>query len=323
MTSLKHIAQDLGISTATVSNALSGKGRVSEQMIKRIKTRANELGYRPSNAARALKTGHSGILGLVMPDLSNPLFPRIAQHLSMAAEARDLGILIADSRGSAARQSEALAHFFDRGVDGVVIVPQRGTSPTATGVPMVTISTPSDPRNTVSADHVGGGALLGAHLRDLGHRQVVMLGGDSVSEVQQDRMRGMIHGLGPQAVAQTVWGAPGMAALPDLVAQGATAILATSDLLALGAVSHLTRAGLSVPRDVSLTGFDDLPLATAMHPRLTTTAQDMEPIAERALTLLTEMISGAAPPAEGQTVPMRLVVRDSATASRTIIKTHP
>ena len=121
MANLKKIAADVGVSTATVSNALSGKGRVSQEVVDLIKARAEELGYRPSNAARALKTGQSGILGLVMPDLTNPLFPRIAQMLSIAADKKQLGILIADSRGSAAEQSEAQRRLLDRGVDGLLL----------------------------------------------------------------------------------------------------------------------------------------------------------------------------------------------------------
>ncbi|WP_226628567.1 LacI family DNA-binding transcriptional regulator [Alloyangia pacifica] len=316
MASIKQIAQDIGVSAATVSNALTGKGRVSKELADRIRARAEALGYRPSSAARALKTGQSGILGLVMPDLTNPLFPRIAQNLSIAAEARGLGILIADSRGSEARQTEALQQLVGRGVDGVVVVPQKGTSPAAPGLPMVTINTARDPRNTVSADHIGGGALIGAHIRELGHSDVVLLGGDRVSDVQQDRMRGMADGLGPSVRVRTVWGDAGLAALPDLVGQGATAILATSDLLALAALSELARAGISVPEHVSLTGFDDLPFATAMHPALTTTAQDVGAIAEYALEVLTSLIAGGLRPDAGHAVPMQLVPRASTAAPR-------
>ncbi|PJE30324.1 transcriptional regulator, LacI family [Pseudooceanicola antarcticus] len=311
MASLKQIASDLGVSTATVSNALSGKGRVSEELAEKIRDHASRLGYRPSSAARALKTGQSGILGLVMPDLTNPLFPRIAQNLSIAAEARGLGILIADSRGDAARQDEALAQLVGRGVDGIIIVPRLGTAPPQMDVPMVVINTASDPRNTVAADHRGGGRQLGAHLGELGHRNVVLLGGNRASEVQQDRMRGMTEGLGPEAHTCAVWGEEGMSALPGLVAEGATCVMATSDLLALGAHSHLSRAGLSVPGDVSLTGFDDLPLATAMHPELTTIAQDVEAIADQALDVLTLRIAGRPDPAPVSAIPMRLVLRQS------------
>lgn len=316
MANMKQIARDLGVSTATVSNALTGKGRVSEGVAQRIRDRAAVLGYRPSIAARALKTGQSGILGLVMPDLTNPLFPRIAQSLSIAAEARGLGILIGDSRGNAARQTEAIQWLVERGVDGLVVVPQKGTAPEVPDVPTVIVNTISDPRSTVSADHVGGGALLGAHVAGLGHRDVVLLGGDPVSEVQQDRIRGMILGLGERVRHGLVWGDSGIAALDNLVVGGVTAVLATSDLLALAAHSHLMRAGLSVPRDVSLTGFDDLPLATAMYPALTTVAQDVDAIANHALDVLARLIAGNAAPPFGHAVPMRLVLRDSTAAAK-------
>ena len=175
MANIKQIATDMGVSVATVSNALTGKGRVSAEMVERIKQRANDLGYRPSLAGRALRSGQSGILGLVMPDLTNPLFPRIAQHLSLAADDRHLGILIADSRGNPHEQTQAIDRLLDRGVDGLVIVPQKGTAPGVQRVPTVIINTASDPDNAVSADHAGGGKLIAEHIATLGHQHVVIL----------------------------------------------------------------------------------------------------------------------------------------------------
>src|SRR5215470_17435404 len=96
---LSRIAAALGVSVATVSNALSGKGRVSAELVERIRTTAAALGYVPSQAGRALRTGRSGVLGLVLPDISNPLFPQLAQAIEFAATAASYGVLIADSRG--------------------------------------------------------------------------------------------------------------------------------------------------------------------------------------------------------------------------------
>lgn len=317
MVSIKQIATDIGVSAATVSNALTGKGRVSEEMIDRIRCRAEELGYRPNITARALKSGHTGILGLVMPDLTNPLFPRIAQTLSIAADHGKLGILIADSRGNADEQNEALRRLVDRGVDGLLVVPQKGTAPEPQPVPTVVINTASDPTNAVSADHAGGGALVAAHISDLGHRRIVILGGDPVSEVQRDRIEGMTSALPGETVAIVLWGEQGAAEIAAEVAKGATAVMTTSDLLALNVHSHLMRAGITVPKDVSLTGFDDLALATAMHPALTTVAQDVKQIADRAIHMITRMIGGEEPQDLGQTVPMRLVVRHSTSSPQT------
>lgn len=320
MVNIKQIASDIGVSAATVSNALTGKGRVSREMIERIQSRAEELGYRPSIAARALKSGRSGILGLVMPDLTNPLFPRIAQTLSMAADSHRFGVLIADSRGSADEQSEAINRLIDRGVDGLLVVPQKGTSPTTEKVPMVVINTASDPNNSVSADHAGGGALIARHIADLGHEKVVVLGGDPISEVQRDRISGMKAAL-PDAVQTTVlWGDQGIEDVPEKVSRGATAVMTTSDLLALRVRSRLMQSGLSVPEDVSLTGFDNLSIATSMHPALTTVAQDVEAIADRAIALIAGMIDGGPAPEIGQTIPMRLVARNSTACPQSIYR---
>lgn len=314
MVRLKEIATDVGVSTATVSNALTGKGRVSEDLVIRIRTRAEELGYRPSSAARALKTGQSGILGLVMPDLTNPLFPRIAQTLSIAAEKSGLGILIADSRGSPDEQSQALRRLLGRGVDGLVVVPQKGTTPEQLPVPMAIINTAADPLNSVSADHAGGGALVASHILDIGHGNIVILGGDMVSEVQRDRIKGMTDVLGDKVV-DVFWGNTGADQAVAAVRAGATAIMTTSDLLALSVRSALIRAELSVPDHVSLTGFDDMSFAPIMQPALTTVAQDVDEIAKRAIDIVSARIRGETHPLEGKTVPMRLVVRDSTSIS--------
>lgn len=316
MVSIKQIAADLGVSAATVSNALTGKGRVSEALGNRIRARASELGYRPSSVARALKTGRSGILGLVMPDLTNPLFPRIAQTLAQAADSRQMGVLIADSRGSEAEQTEALRRLVDRGVDGLLVVPSRGTTIAPQPKPTVVINAASDQTNTISADHHGGGAQIAAHMLDLGHKRLALLGNDPVSLVQQDRIAGMRAALPSGTEAHVLWGNEGLDSLPFLVAQGVTAVLATSDLMALRVHSHLTQRGLSVPGDVSLSGFDDLPLATAMHPALTTIAQDMEAIAMTALAILLDQIEGRPAREVGQTVPTRLVIRQSTAQPR-------
>ena len=204
MTNIKQIATDMGVSVATVSNALTGKGRVSSEMVERIKQRASDLGYRPSLAGRALRSGQSGILGLVMPDLTNPLFPRIAQNLSLVADDRQLGILIADSRGNPDEQMQAIERLLDRGVDGLLIVPQKGTAPGVQRVPTVIINTASDPDNTVSADHAGGGKLIAEHIAELGHRHVVILGEDRVSEVQRDRVEGCVRHSATQERARVL-----------------------------------------------------------------------------------------------------------------------
>lgn len=324
---LSRIADALGVSTATVSNALSGKGRVSAEMVEKVRGIADELGYVASPAARALRTGKSGVLGLVLPDIANPLFPQIAQAIEFAASKAGFGVLIGDSRGEIGMQTETIGRLLERGVDGMVVVPRRGTRIADVGCPVAVIDTPSTPGNTVSADHWQGGRQIARHLYEIGHRRIVLVGNNVESNVQNDRLAGMrsVRGLR----TETIWiqklqerpGANGTLGLVQRVREGATAFATVSDLHALGVLMELQSAGLRVPEDVSVTGFDDLVWAPVMTPSLTTMRMDMARIAEVAVAALVEAIGSQGANARAgerstveapiQKVPMTLVVRNS------------
>ncbi|GHC73180.1 LacI family DNA-binding transcriptional regulator [Limoniibacter endophyticus] len=326
---LSRIAQSLGVSVATVSNALSGKGRVSAELSARIKKTAEEMGYVPSQAGRALRTGRTGVIGLVLADIANPLFPQIAQAIEFAASEAGYGVLIADSRGASSLQMEAIDRLLERGVDAMIVIPRRGTRIGALGCPVALIDSPSTPGNSVSADHWEAGLAMGQHLRELGHRKVLLLGSGSESNVQNDRLGGIRAALGKEAVCETLWiahrkprnGEDFSLGLAGYYARGFTAFATTSDLHALRALSELQRAGISIPSQASVTGFDDLALAEVTSPRLTTMRMDMPRIAELAVKALIErldlqdvgerMPSSSPVEAAQAKVAMQLVVRDS------------
>ena len=323
MVSIKDIASDIGVTAATVSNALNGKGRVSEELAARIRRRADELGYRPSSAAVALKSGRSQVLGLVMPDLTNPLFPHIAQAFSIAAEKLGYAILIADSRGSSEEQSLAIRRLISRGVDGLLVVPQRGSTVPTTTTPTAIINTSSDPNNSASADHFGGGALVGTHIAKLGHKNILIIGADSVSDVQKERVSGMRSAFAEDTKLELLWGDQGIEQAAQKVKEGVSAILTTSDIVAIKVHSNLARSGLSVPNDASLTGFDDMSFASSMHPPLTTVAQDVETLAQYVLDIITKQLEGQKSPHQGQTVSMNLVLRNSTAIPNSSSKKEP
>lgn len=336
---LSLIAARLDVSVATVSNALSGKGRVSPELALKIRSAANDLGYVPTMAGRALRTGRSHVLGLVLPDIANPLFPQIAQAIERAAAEAGYGVLIADSRNEVSTQTEAIGRLLERGVDGIVIVPRRGTRVADIGSPVAVIDSPSTPGNTVSADHWQGGQAVIQHLVTLGHRKIVLVGNNPASNVQNDRIGGMKSRLPPGTEARVIWaekieaaqgpGAPlGLAALAR---EGFTACAAVSDLLALRALTELLGAGIAVPEGMSVTGFDDLIWAQAVRPALTTIRMDMPAIATVAVGALTAAIEGGssgargpvmAPSPEAGRVPMRLIIRDSSAPPGPAIKTN-
>jgi LacI family transcriptional regulator len=331
---LGNIAKALGVSVATVSNALTGKGRVSAEVIESVRAKAAELGYTPSHIGRALRTGRSGVLGLVLPDIANPLFPQIAQAIEFAASSAGYGVLIADSRGSVSMQTEAINRLIERGVDGVVIVPRLGTRIADIGCPVAVIDSPSTPGNTVSADHWQGGQAVAQHLVSLGHRKLLLIGNNPASNVQGDRIGGMKSALPAGGQAGVLWIASheerhGRGALLGLQAkEGFTAFAAVSDLIALRVLTELQSAGISVPADVSVTGFDDLVWSSVVTPSLTTVRMNMAAIAEIAIAALVRVIeadvvdgddipkmaTGIAVAAERSSVPMTLIVRQTSGA---------
>ncbi|PHR54105.1 MAG: LacI family transcriptional regulator [Robiginitomaculum sp.] len=291
MTNQKQIASGLGISAATVSNALAGKGRVSKDLADRIAAKATELGYVPSAAGRALKTGRSGILGLVMPDITQPVFPDFAHAVEGEADKCGLGVLIANSRGGEDGQASAIKALIQRGVDGIIVVPHRGTSPIITEVPSVVVSTPSDPNSIVSANHRQGGRLAATALLELGHRHFLLIGDDPLSPVQMDRIDGMAEALTGVGTFEIMWTSRGF---PDLVEKhgaGVSAILTVSDLLALRVITEAARLGLRCPDAISVIGFDDLPLAKAVRPTLTSIVPDTAELSRRSVACLNAILS--------------------------------
>ncbi|MCK8778918.1 LacI family transcriptional regulator [Rhizobium sp. NTR19] len=333
---MSAIAAALGVSAATVSNALSGKGRVSPELVQRVRAKAAEVGYVPSLAARALRTGRTGVLGLVLPDISNPLFPQIAQAIENAAANVGYGVLIADSRGDIATQTEAINRLIERGIDGMLIVPRRGTRISDVGCPVAVLDTPSTPGNTVSADHWDGGMQVGRYLASLGHRKVLIIGRSPTSNVQSDRIGGVKCGLGSKVECDTLWsekveeihGPNCMLGLAERAAQGFTAFAALSDLLALRALTELQHAGISVPDMVSVSGFDDSIWSSVVSPSLTTVRQDMATVADLAIAALMRVIeadadaddaAAAKVTSDPDRVPMQLLVRQSTGAPKTAV----
>ncbi|WP_284759527.1 LacI family DNA-binding transcriptional regulator [Agrobacterium sp. fls2-241-TYG-188a] len=325
---LTAIASALGVSAATVSNALSGKGRVSNELSEKIRLKAGELGYVPSVAGRALRTGKSGVLGLVLPDIANPLFPQIAQAIEKAADKAGYGVLIADSHGDVAKQTDAINRLIERGVEGMVVVPRRGTRIGNVGCPVAVIDSPSTPGNTVAADHWDGGVQIGRHLAQLCHRKVVIIGNNPDSNVQNDRVGGIRSGLSGVAETETLWiaslekqnGAGCPLGVAAKVLQGFTAFAAVSDLHALRVLTELQQGGITVPEQVSVTGFDDLIWAPVVTPALTTIRMDMLRIADLAITALVRSIDAENPAdrtatggvvADISKVAMELVIRHS------------
>lgn len=316
---LADIARRVGVSTATVSNALQGKGRLSADLARRIRQAADEVGYVPDHAARALRTGRSRTLGLVVPDFGAPLFPTFAQAIERAAKRRGYAVLIGDAMGTLDGQRAEVSTMIARGADALVLIPMRGSAIPAVPVPIAVIDSAALPENTVASDHRDGGRQVARHLVELGHRRILVLAGPASSTVARERLAGMVEVFSASGVETDI--VVSDPALEDgrRIAQtfdpGAfTAIAAAYDTLAIGVLNGLAARGIACPGQVSVSGFDDLVWGRIVAPALTTVRQDLAAIAERAVAfVMGEGVMGAAPAdtAAVPIVPVELVVRQS------------
>ncbi|RVV97711.1 LacI family transcriptional regulator [Mesobaculum littorinae] len=314
--SLQQIADAIGVSPATVSNALRGTGRVSDKVRDRVRAAADRLGYVPSHAARSLRNGRSANVGLVVPDFSMPLFPAFVQAFEAAARARGLALMVADAMGTPGDQAAAIRDLEARGVDAVIVIPVRDTDRArmTPGVPLVVVDAAANPMNAVSSDHRDGGRQIARHLVDLGHREALVVVSAAASHVSDAREAGLCEVFAEAGVSvRRVACAPTFDAALDLGQGldlgGATACAAAYDAQAVGLITAFRARGVAVPGDVSVTGFDDVIWGRIVDPPLTTVAQDLALVAERALDIAT----GAAE-AGPRLFPVTLVARGSTAA---------
>jgi LacI family transcriptional regulator len=311
MVKLKDLAKELGISVATVSNALSGKGRVSEKLAKKIRDHAASAGYKPSAAGRALKTGRSGIIGFVLPSISYPLFSSLVQSVEIAADEMGYGVFIADGRGSGVGQLLAIQRLKKRGVDGVVVVPQGALKLNNLNLPVAIINTPSDGDNTCAPNHEQGGALIAEHFLKNKHQNFVLIGEDHKSKSEQDKIEGMTKILAGVAKYHTIWANKGLPTVDEIRNSGVSAILTTSDLMAMRMIGLAQQAGFKVPEDFSVAGFDDSPICEAVEPKLTSVRADMQEVANRVVEYLIAQIENKEISGKPASVEMELVVRET------------
>ncbi len=310
--SIREIAAGLGVSAATVSNALRGKGRVSPAMVRQIRARAHELGYVPDHAARALRTGKSNTIGLLVPNIEQPLFPAFAQAVERAARQRGLAVLIGDSRGDARQQDFEITNMIARGVDALVVIPTRGTTiaPQSVPVPVAVIDSAATAGNVAASDHREGGRMIARHLIDLGHERVLLLAGPENSLVARERVGGMCElfrsaGIEPVLKHSDATFEAGTAFGRALDLHRFTACAAAYDALAVGFAVAARERGCAIPEDMSLTGFDDLMWAQIVSPSLTTIRQDLQAVADHALSFVAGETDAS------RIFPIDLVVRES------------
>lgn len=312
MARLVDIAARAGVSKSTVSNVVRGGVLVAEETRRKVERAIAEAGYRPNAIARSLQARSSSAIGIVVPDLTNPFFAQLVVGVERAAGALGHAVLTAHTECAPAAESAAAFAFIERRVDGVII---GGLSVGASlpkllmdhGMPMVLVGLGGidDPRPGV-VDHDTAAAMeaVVGHLCELGHRRLGFLGHGLKEIAGEHRRLAFAAALARRGLAPV-----------DTEAE-ATALVAHDDMHAIAAIDRLERAGRRVPDDVSVVGYDDVPLAAHARIQLTTVRADGAEMGRRAAEMVIAAARRDRPVGVREILPSPLIVRASTSAPR-------
>lgn len=316
--SMADVAERAGVSAQTVSRVANDSPRVDPETRARVERAMSDLGYRMHRAARALRTGQSRTIGLIVSTLATVGNSRMLQSIAEVAAAGDYALTVATARGERG-MLEAFARLHDEGVDGAIVLneatPLTREAAVPAGMRLVAVdSAPDDRFALVQTDHAAGAAAATRHLLELGHTTVHHLAGPADSFAAVERERGWREALSaagatPPSVVRGDWTSrSGHAAASDLL--DSTAVFVANDQMALGALRAFADAGRRVPDDVAVVGFDDIVDAAEFRPPLTTVRQDFDELGARAVATLIALIEGREV-APLVSLPPALVVRSS------------
>jgi len=308
---LKDVARLARVHPATASRALNPETRllVSEETARRVLAAAAKLGYRPNTVARSLRTRRSHTVGVLIPDLNNPLFPPMIRGLADRLEADGYIALIGNTDSDEAREHRVFDQMLARHVDGYVLATAHLRNPllddaVRAGVPVVLMNRIAEDYSfpSVTVDNERGVKMAIGHLTALGHRAIACIAGPQDVSTGLTRYRGFQAAMagarlevppGRVAFAHAFTIEEGYRCAQEILATGGcTAVAAGNDMLAVGCYLALDEAGLSCPADMSVVGFNDMPFISMLRPPLTTVAFSHYQVGAEAAQLLIERLNG-------------------------------
>ena len=287
---IKDVAELAGVGMGTASRVVNGKGSVSPAKIERVKKAIEELGFRPSHAARSLMTGSTKMIGVYIPGLAGTFFTPLLASIEQVLREVGLNMVVAFGAGGgdARRQTvDGIELLMERGCDGVVVLSNflldkdiPGLKKRNSHVVVMNQYLKSIPKQCFTIDHRQGGILAARALLDHRHRKIAVIAGPSATSDNVERVNGFLGELAAAGInTSKMWivernfsAEGGWDAARELLASGYqfTALFCANDEMAIGALSYFQKMGISAPRDVSVIGYDDMPIAEFSAPRLTT-----------------------------------------------------
>lgn len=329
-TTLKDLAREVGVHVSTVSRALNPKSGhpVTPGLTEKIRRTSARLGYRPNAAAYHLKTNRSRTIGVVVPDITDLAFPPIIRGIEDGLARHDYVAMLANTDGNSRRHSRILETMRARGIDGLVLASVMRSddmvSQLTAGIPVVTVSRRTeDPRfSSVVHDEDEGIRSVLTHLVSLGHRNIACIAGPQTlstgfnrysAYVKHSELLGLTSHRRLVSFARAFNELEGERCAEELLIAGqtVTAVVCANDRLAIGAVATFRRHRIDCPANISITGFNDMPLADRLSPPLTTIRVQHYKAGVEAAELIVEIVENAAIEPRQVVLPVELIVRDS------------
>ncbi|MBM4431963.1 MAG: LacI family transcriptional regulator [Chloroflexi bacterium] len=335
MPTMKDVAKAAGVSVTTVSHVINETRFVSEELRSRVNRVMEELNYHPNTLARSLRLGITHTIALIVPDNSNPFFAEVSRVAEMVGFENDFSVILCNSDKNVDREAAYLEMLTAKQVDGIIFIAAGSSqehleSIAAQGIPVVVADreVPQTLADVVLVNHEQGGYDATRYLLSLGHRRVACIAGPARLTPSSQRVQGYRRALAEAGIAideelvvscteSYVGGEIAMAHLLRLD-RPPTAVFTYNDVTAIGALRAARNVGVDVPGDLSIVGFDDIALASATVPALTTVAQPIADLATIATELLIERIRNVAAGRPGRRVVLdtKLVVRESCAPPR-------
>ena len=339
MSSIKDVAREAGVSTATVSHVINNTRFVSDVVRARVLGAVERCGYYPNAHARSLASGRSQTLGLVVSDISNPFFPELIKSIEAAAFERGYDLVLSNTNYDPDRTSHYVRRFIERKVAGVVVMTSEldrallgELASRDVSVVFLDLGKPGMHMSNLSVNYESGIEEAIGHLVALGHREIAFVSGPESLRSAARRLEAFRNSMRrhlPRARARFYRGDfkldGGRRAAAEMLAAGErpTAVLAANDLMALGVMAELRAAGLQIPRDVSVIGFDDIAFAASAEPPLTTVCLPRVELGSRAVEALMTNIEHPERRGLQVNIPTYLITRASTAAAVSSARARP
>lgn len=325
---MRDVAERAGVSVTTVSHVVNNTRKVNPETRDRVEQAMLALGYRPNVLARSLRRGQSQTIGIILPDNTNPYFAEVVRGIEDSSFFQGYSVILCNSDNDLEKERLYTNVLMEKQVDGVIFVAAGSSGKNIEnlaklGVPHVLVDrrVPEIEADYVLADNQGGGFLATNHLIALGHRDIACLAGPQGVKLSSERIEGYRQALQMSEIPFD----PGWVVEGDFQYQSGyesarrlfgsqpapSAIFACNDLMAIGVYRYVHERGLSIPRDLSIVGFDDIRLAAFTNPPLTTIRQAKHEMGSLAARLLLERMAQPDLPPRLEILDTQLVVRES------------